>query len=152
MQLQDLSNLSEAIRTATEMYYGLTATPGPITSPSKSLRPLCASIGVGLLGGGLTVQSPTGKPVLELIVTWSLRIHKGGDEDDLGNWDYWSFMSGDLERQEPPLATATIKDVELGLGGPRGSMDITDLRCFVREHLKAEFPAVNTRLTDPARG
>jgi hypothetical protein len=157
MQVQNFADLAKLIQNTIEEYFGLSAKVEPGRyCPSKAYKPLCKKLGVGVLGAEVILQSPTGKPVEALAIAWDFQI--GGTEGDEDNEEYQEntkcpqpWFIPDSNDDRPSLTADTkVRKVELRVGYRERLrlMDLTDLRCLLREKLKGTFPEVTIKLTD----
>ena len=155
MLFKNFADLVKVTQATIESFFGLSAKLGPAYCPDKAYKPLCKSLGVGLFGVELTLYSPTSKPVLKLTLSWSFETgapeSEDEDEPSMGaRWHPSMTQSMNFSQAMPPLdADTNLRSVELSVNYTEKArpMDLTDLRCLLREKLKEAFPKVTLQLT-----
>lgn len=154
MQVQNFADLAKLIQDTIEEDYGLKA-KAEVTEYfcPKEYKPMGEKLGVGIFGEALLLQSPTGKPVGGFLIKWCFQANTGeNDEDGETLWKDWfpapAFWKNYSQHTPPLTAESKVRRVclEVGYCDKTDRVDLTDLRCLIRQKLKGAFPEVTVNL------
>ncbi len=156
MLVQDFADLAKLLQQTIEEDFGLkTKVQVNDYFCPKEYKPMGERLGVGIFGEALVLQSPTGKPVGHFFIKWCFQANTGeSDEEGETLWKNWfpapkSWMN--YSEHTPPLtAESKVRSLclDVGYSWKWSEIDLTDLRCLIRQKLKGAFPEVTIRLTD----